>query len=590
MNPTPEKSEKLLRGIGVSPGVVIGHAFVLSASGVNFEERSIQPSEVDTEVVRFEEALIETRQQLKRIQKDMEKRTGMGDASILDAHLMVLDDRTFIEEVVLGIKKQLKNAEAIVSDVSDKYAAVLSALEDDYLRERVADVKDVGRRVLRNLVGEKESSLGELKSRHIVIAPDLAPSETASMRRDMVMGFATDLGSPTSHTAVMARALEIPAIVGLREVTRLVRTGDEVLIDGNKGVFIINPSAEQLEKYGKVAEARATIQQELTSLRLQPAETKDGKRIILSANVEGVDEVDAVLQYGAEGIGLFRSEYLYLSSDKIVDEDEQTKAYTKVASRLAPQPVIIRTLDLGGDKYLPEAHLPKETNPFLGCRSIRLSLLYPEHFKAQLRAILRSSASRNVKLMYPMISNVQEVDKANALLKEAMQELDAAGVDYDKDIEVGMMVEIPAAALFADVLAKKVKFFSIGTNDLIQYTLAVDRINERVAYLYEPTHPSVLKLIRMTVEAAHSNGIWVGVCGEMAADPVMTALLLGLGVDELSVAPAAVPLVKDAVRSLTVEKSKKLVADIDKAEDAVEVLSRCRKLIKETAPELLELV
>ena len=590
MSESHRKDEMILRGIGVSPGVVIGQAFVLSASGVSIDERSIDRSEISSEIGRFEEALIETRSQLKKIQRDLEKRTGMGDASILDAHLMVLDDRTFMEEVIMGIRNDLKNAESVVREVSNKYAAVLSAVEDDYLRERVADVKDVGRRVLRNLVGEKENTLDEIKQRYIVIAPDLAPSETASMRRDLVLGFATDFGSPTSHTAVMARALEIPAVVGLRDVTSVVRTGDEVLIDGNKGVFIVNPSEEQLEKYGKVAEARATIQEELTSLKLQPAETRDGRRIILSANVEGIEEVDALLEYGAEGVGLFRSEYLYLAKDKIVTEEEQAEAYSQVASRLAPAPVIIRTLDLGGDKYLPEAHLPKEANPFLGCRSIRLSLLYPEHFKAQLRAILRASASRNVKIMYPMISSVGEVEKANRLLKEAMDDLDAAGVAYDKNIDVGMMVEIPAAALVADALAKKVKFFSIGTNDLIQYTLAVDRVNERVAYLYEPTHPSILKLIRMTVEAAHANGIWVGVCGEMAADPLMTALLLGLGVDELSVAPAAVPLVKDAVRSLTIAKAKELVSRVDSAETSVEVLGYCRKLIKETAPELLELI
>ncbi len=584
------KEEVILRGIGVSPGVVTGEVLLRSSSGVRIREWTIDEGDVGAEIARFEESLIATRGQIKKIQKDLEKRTGMGDASILDAHLMVLDDRSFIDEVVAGIKVDFRNAEAMVKAVSDKYADVLGALEDDYLRERVADVKDVARRVLRNLVGEKEATLAEVSHRHIVIAPDLAPSETASMRKDLVLGFATDLGSPTSHTAVMARALEIPAIVGLREVTTLVENGDQVLIDGNKGVFIVNPSEEQLEKYGKVAEARRTIQQGLTSLKHEPAKTKDGKEIHLSANIEGIDEVDVLLEYGAEGIGLFRSEYLYLSKDKIVGEEEQTEAYSNVAERLAPAPVIIRTLDLGGDKYLPEAHLPKESNPFLGCRSIRLSLLYPEHFKSQLRAILRASVHKNVKIMYPMISNVGEVDKANKLLQEAMEDLDALGVAYDKDIDVGIMVEIPAAALAADALAKKVKFFSIGTNDLIQYTIAVDRVNERVAYLYEPTHPSVLKLIKMTIEAAHKNGIWVGVCGEMAADPLMTALLLGLGVDELSVAPAAVPLVKDAVRGVTLERSRQLVAEIETCETSIEVLSLCRKLIGEIAPELLELI
>lgn len=585
-----EKKEIILRGIGVSPGVVFGPVFMLSSGGVNVPDYSIEKGQVAVEIARFEEALIDTRGQIRKIQKDLEARAGMGDASILDAHLMVLDDRTFIEEVISGVKNELRNVEAVVKSVSDKYAEVLSAVEDDYLRERVADVKDVARRVLRNLVGEKPSGLGDLKQKKIVIAADLAPSETASMRKDLVLGFATDLGSPTSHTAVMARALEIPAVVGLRDVTSLISSGDEALIDGNKGVFVINPSREQLDKYGKVAETRKTIQKGLTSLKNEAAQTRDGRKIILSANIEGVDEIGAVIEYGAEGVGLFRSEYLYLSRDKIVSEEEQTAAYSEVANRLGSASAIIRTLDLGGDKYLPEANLPRESNPFLGCRSIRLSLLYPEHFKAQLRAILRASARKNIKIMYPMISSVSEVEKANKLLAESMEELDAKGVPFDRDIEVGVMIEIPAAALTADALAKKVDFFSIGTNDLIQYTLAVDRVNERVAYLYEPTHPAVLKLIKMAVKAAHDNGIWVGVCGEMAADPLMTALLVGVGVDELSVAPAAVPVIKDAVRSLTVGRAEQLVARIETCETSVEVLSHCRRLIGETAPELLELI
>lgn len=584
------KEEIILRGIGVSPGVVIGPVVVLSSSGVSVPERMIEPDEVYEEIARFEEALIATRGQIKAIQRDLERRAGMGDASILDAHLMVLDDRTFVEEVILKVKTQLHNIDWVVKEVSEKYASVLSAVEDEYLRERVVDVKDVARRIMRNLVGEEESSGSEISHRHIIIAPDLAPSETASMRRDLVLGFATDLGSPTSHTAVMARALEIPAIVGLRNVTSRIITGDEALIDGNKGVFIVNPSVEQLDKYGKVAETRRTIQLELTSLKHKPAETKDGKRIVLSANIEGADEVDALVEYGAEGVGLFRSEYLYLSRDKIVSEEEQTEAYREIAAKLAPAPVIIRTLDLGGDKYLPDANLPKESNPFLGCRSIRLSLLYPEHFKSQLRAILRASTARNVKIMYPMISSAAEIDKANFLLCEAMDELDAEGIDFDRFIEVGVMIEIPGAALTADLLAKKVKFFSIGTNDLIQYTLAVDRVNERVAYLYEPTHPSVLRLIQMTVEAAHRAGIWVGVCGQMAADPLMTPLLLGLGVDELSVPPGAVPLIKDAVRGLTLKQSMEMVETVRQCETAVEVLGHCRRLIGETTPELLELI
>ena len=585
-----KKEEVVLRGIGVSPGVVVGPVFLLTTEATPIVERDVPVGEVDCEIRRFEGALIETRRQIRRIQKDMENRTAVYDASVLDAHLMVLDDRSFVEEVVQELRNKHKNVESVVKTVADHYANVLASVEDDYLRERVADVKDVARRIIRNLSGDAEISLSRLAQKHIVVAVDLAPSETAALRKDMVIGFVTDLGSPTSHTAVMARALEIPAIVGLHDVTDRVIPGDEVLVDGNKGILIIHPSPEQLEKYGKVAEVRKNIERNLTTLQHQPAETLDGRRIVLSANAEGVEEIPTILQHGAEGIGLFRSEYLYLSRDRVMSEDEQAEVYTTVVSRLAPAPVIIRTLDIGGDKYLPEEQIQREENPFLGCRSIRLSLRYPEQFKVQLRAILRSSAHGNVKLMYPMISNSTEVIRANELLEQAKQELTQAGVPYNKDIEVGVMIEIPGAALTADVIAEHVKFFSIGTNDLIQYTLAVDRVNERVAYLYEPTHPAVLNLMQRTIKAGHDHGIWVGVCGEMGADPLMTPLLVGMGVDELSVAPLAVPLVKDVVRSMHYSRAQELAGVALSCKTAVEVLSHCRKFTMEVAPELLELI
>lgn len=580
----------ILHGIGVSPGVVVGSVFVKAARMIHVVEREISTHEIEHEISRFEDALIETRRQIKDIQADLESRTAGSDASILDAHLMVLDDRTFIEEVITYVREKHKNVETAVKEATDGYASVLASLKDDYLRERVADVKDVGRRIIRNLSGDSVSSREELRRKHIIVARDLAPSETAALRKDTVIGFATDMGSPTSHTAVMARALEIPAIIGLHDISERVLTGDEVLIDGNKGVFIIHPTPKQLEKYGKVAKARRTIERELIGLKHEPAETRDGHRIILSANIEEPEEIDAVIQYGAQGVGLFRSEYLYLSRDKIVSEEEQAEAYKKVASRLAPAPVIIRTLDLGGDKFFPDAQLPQEANPFLGCRSIRLSLLQPEQFKSQLRAILRASTKGNVKIMYPMISNAGEVISANELLEEAKNELAASRTPFDKEIEVGAMIEIPCAALMAGVIAEHVKFFSIGTNDLIQYTIAVDRVNESVAYLYEPTHPAVLKLINFTIDAGHQHGIWVGLCGEMAADPLMTSLLLGMGVDELSVAPSAVPLVKDAIRSVKYSRAKQLAEVALSCKSAVEVMSHCRKLTREIAPEILELV
>lgn len=579
-----------LHGIGVSPGVVVGNVFLVAPSALRVQRKTVKQGQIDHEISRLEEALMETRKQLKQIQKDMVDHTGREDASILDAHLMVLDDRCFIEQIVRDIRERKLNVEAVVEDVSGKYAEALAGVQDDYLRERVADVKDVSRRILRNLQGDNGSRLDDLPRSNIIVARDLAPSETASLRKEMAGGFAIDLGSPTCHTAVLARALEIPGIVGLRDVTSRVNTGDEVLIDGNKGVFVIRPSAATLKKYGKVAETRKNIQRGLKSLKHQPAETDDGHQIVLAANAEGLEELDSIIQYGAQGIGLFRSEYLYLSREGSVSEDEQAHFYVAVAKRLAPATVIIRTLDIGGDKFRSGGQVATEANPFLGCRSIRLSLSHPDEFKSQLRAILRASAVGNVKIMYPMISSAAEVVRANQLLEEAKLELDKNKVPYNKDIEVGVMIEIPAAALTADIIARHVKFFSIGTNDLVQYTLAVDRVNERVAYLYEPTHPAVLQLIKATVEAGHRNRIWVGVCGEMGGDPLLAPLLVGLGVDELSVAPASVPLVKDAVRSVSFAQAKQLADTSLQCETASQVLELCRSLTRKMAPELLELV
>lgn len=579
----------VLQGIGVSPGVVVGPAFHVVDVGVHVPDRSIGDDDVSHEIVRFEEALIVTRSQIREIQRNLESHDS-GEAGVLDAHLLVLDDRSLIEDVIRQVSERRKNVELMVKAVVDRHVEALSAMDDDYLRERVADIRDVFRRLLRNLSGESGSFVETLDSKHIVMARDLAPSETASLRRDLVAGFAIDLGSPTSHTAVLARALEIPAIVALHDASEKIHTGDEILMDGNKGILIIRPTESQLDEYGKLAETRRTIEATLSSLKEKAAETADGHRLILSANVEGRDELDAVLHYGAEGVGLFRTEYLYMSKHGIVPEQEQTEVYSEVAERLAPQPVIIRTLDIGGDKVAFGERTEREANPFLGCRSIRLSLQHPGEFKAQLRAILRASRFGNVKLMYPMISNLREVLRANELLEEARQELDREGAEYDHDMDVGVMIEIPSAAMVADILARHVKFFSIGTNDLIQYTLAVDRVNERVAYLYEPTHPAVIRLLRWIVDAGHKEGIWVGLCGEMAADPLLTPLLVGLDMDELSVAPSAVPLVKDVIRNIQYADARALADRCVACESADEVLREGREMLMSAAPEILELI
>ncbi len=587
----PETIGVVFRGIGVSPGVAAGPVALLrNPDTPQISEQAISEAAVAGEIARFEEALIETRRQIRQIQEALSGQTRAQDASILDAHLMVLDDRTFLEEVIGGVRDKLQNIELAVREGTARYASVLEAVEDDYLRERVADVRDVGRRLLRNLTGTPADTVSELAAGHLIVAHDLAPSETASLPKDRILGFATDIGSPTSHTAVMARALELPAVVGLHDISRRVKTGDKVLIDGNKGVFILNPTDEQLKTYGKQEETRRTIEAGLDELQQKPAETKDGHAIMLSANAEGPEDIDAVLHHGACGIGLLRSEFMHLARSRFLSEEEQGIIYDRIAARLAPSPVIIRTLDLGGDKFFADVRDSLESNPFLGLRSIRLSLQHPDFFKQQLRAILRASVHGNVKIMYPMISSKGEILQANRLLEEAKRELEASGTPFNRSIEVGIMIEVPAAALSADSLARHVDFFSIGTNDLIQYTIAVDRGNERVAYLYEPTHPSVLRMIQMTVKAAHDHGIWVGLCGEMAADPLMTGLLLGLGIDELSVTPRAVPLVKDAVRSLVFHQAVRLAEDALQCETADEVLKKCRRLTRETAPEIMALI
>jgi phosphotransferase system enzyme I (PtsI) len=585
-----DPAEQILKGIGVSPGVVVGPAHLLVHEDIPLPIRQVAPDEVEAEIRRFEDAVIETRRQIKQIQRDLTSRTNLTDGSILDAHLMVLDDEAFLEQVLEQLQQRGLNAEPVVKDAAERYAGVLASVNDEFLRERVADVRDVARRLLRNLAGSGAVATAGLPSRPVIIAEDLAPSETAGLRREHVSGFATDLGSSTCHSALMARALEIPAVVGLHDITRRVRPGDPILIDGNKGVLIVRPTPQRLKEYGKVAEARRHIELELRALHDKPAETRDGRRVALLANAESAEELDAIRLSGAEGVGLFRSEYLYLSTNRVVGEEEQAAVYERVAAALKPAPVVIRTLDMGGDKFMDGGDLHREANPFLGCRSIRLSLAHADHFRVQLRAILRASVHGNVKIMYPMISKAEEVIRANELLEEAKRELAARDVPFWPDIQTGVMIEIPGAALAAGLIAPHASFFSLGTNDLVQYTLAVDRRNERVAYLYEPTHPAVLSLIRMTIGEGHRHGLRVSVCGEMAADPLMTPLLLGMGVDELSMAPSAIPLVKDAVRSLTLDAARALAEEAGRCRSGGEVLAACRKLMSDTAPELLQLI
>lgn len=587
---TDGRKEVVLHGVGVSPGVVIGTAFLITHDDVRIVERRIVDDEIPREIARFEDALMETREQILEIQGRMEKALDRKQAGIFDAHLLVTDDRAFVEEVIRGLRARMVNVEAVLQSVASRYADALAQLGDDYLKERAADVRDVTRRLQHNLAGRRASHLGQLGEPCVVIASDLSPSDTAGMSREKVVGFATDLGSVTSHTAIMARAMDIPAVVGLSDASVRVSHGDRVLVDGAGGMLVVHPAPETVERYGRIAKARASIRARLEENAEQPAQTIDGYEVSVAGNIELPQDVDAVLRYGGEGIGLFRSEFLFLQKEHLPDEMEQAKAYEEVARRMAPASVIIRTLDLGGDKFASSLKMPQELNPYMGWRAIRFCLAQPDIFLTQLRAILRASAHRNVKIMYPMISNVDEVVHAGKVLDQAKIELAREGVDFDENIEVGIMIEVPSAALTAHLLARRVKFFSIGTNDLIQYTLAVDRVNERITYLYEPTHPAILRLIRQTIVAGREHGIWTGVCGEMGGNPVLAPLLLGLGVDELSVNPSQIPLVKGMVRSVRFPDAEALAVEALKSESAAVVMALCTELTRSAAPDILNVL
>lgn len=584
------QKEVLLRGIGVSSGVINGPVYLLTTEDERVVERDITEEEIAREIARFEDALINTRHQIREIQKQVEEAIGPESASIFDAHLLVVDDRALVEEVIRGLRQDKKNVETVLRLVAERYAAALLRVEDDYLRERAVDVKDVTRRILRNLSGASATTLAHLAEPHILVANDLAPSDAAILDKTKILGFATDLGSPTSHTAIMARALGLPAVVGMHDISIRVSTGEQILIDGNTGTVLLHPGREQLERYGKVAASRQQILSDLSRLKDEAAETVDGYSVVLSCNIELPTDVEMVKHQGGNGVGLFRTEYLYLTRKELPSEDEQAEIYTRVAADFAPAPVVIRTLDLGGDKFLSQIKTTDELNPFMGWRAIRFCLAQPEIFKTQLRAILRSSVHANVKIMYPMISNLDEVLKANALLEECKNDLRTAGVPFNDKIDVGVMIEVPSAALTAHLIAPNVNFFSIGTNDLVQYTLAVDRVNERIAYLYDPTHPAILRLIKNTIDVGHEHGIWTGICGEMAANPILVPLLIGLGADELSVSPGAVPVVKDVIRQVRYSQAEELAEAAMGSDSGAEVMKRCEELVRGIAPEILELI
>ncbi len=584
-NPPPESR---FYGVGVSPGIAQAKIHVMSDELEEVPRHSITPAEIGAEIGRFEAALIQTRAQILEMQQKIAEAIGAKDAGIFDAHLLVVEDRTLIDEVLRKLENDLCNVDYAFQEVATHYAATLSKIDDPYLRERALDIQDVTRRVVRNLQGKAQKAFLGLTEPHILVAHNITPSDTATMNREQVLGLATDLGSRTSHTAIMARSLGIPAVVGLHDVTEKLETGQDVLIDGYNGLLVLNPTPETLWHYGELKHRKELVTEQLTGLRETKSTTRDGRHITLSANIELPGDVATVAENGAEGIGLYRTEFLYMHRPTLPSEDEQYETYRTVAAQVAPHPLIIRTFDLGGDKIGGGMEATDEQNPFMGLRAIRYCLENPEMFKAQLRAILRASgAAGNVKIMFPMISGVAELRRALVVLEECKTELRRAGIPFSETTEVGAMIEIPAAALSADALAREVDFFSVGTNDLIQYAIAVDRVNERIAHLYEPTHPAVVKLLKMIADAAHAHHIWVGVCGEMAGDLATIPLLLGLGMDELSVSASLVPRVKRAVQTLMVGDCEQLAKKVLELETPAEILALCTEVAQRHYGDLI---
>jgi phosphoenolpyruvate-protein phosphotransferase (PTS system enzyme I) len=567
------KEEIVLEGIAASPGVAHGRAVVYLQKQLDVPSYDLNEAQVDSELERFEQAILETRIEISQVRDKIAKTLSEGEARIFDAHLLVLEDNALLDEVIAELRSTKKNIEFCYNNVSQRYISFFRSMEDEYLRERVSDIADVSRRLLHNLIGMQKVNLGQLAAESIIISEDISPSDAADLDRNKLLGFVTDGGGKTSHSVIMARSLRIPAVVGTHNATKKILSGDHILVDGHEGIIVINPTEDRLYQYGKLAKERKKRDDTFNSFISEQARTKDGATIHLMANIEGIAEMEQVKHMHAEGVGLFRTEGIFLRHHGYPPESVQYEEYRAVVEAADGQAVIIRTLDVGGDKTIGDENV-NEDNSFMGCRAIRFCLENEDIFKTQLRAILRSSAHGHVKIMYPMISGMCELRRANVILESVKEELTMRGEAFDLAIEVGAMVEVPSAAVIIDLLAAETDFLSIGTNDLIQYLMAVDRLNDQVAHLYDPAHPAVLRTLKAIIDGGKAANTPVSVCGEIAGDPIYAGILLGMGADSLSLTSSLLPEVKYFIRHIKKSEAEELVAEIMKTADSAEIIQK----------------
>lgn len=567
----------ILKGIAASNGIAIAKAYRLVEPDLKVERKDIQNSEEETK--RFEEAIRQSQSELETIRDHAKKELGEEKAAIFEAHLLVLSDPEMTGSIKDKIKNEKVNAEFALKETADMFVSMFENMDNEYMKERAADIRDVTKRVLAHLLGVELPNPSLIAEEVIIVAEDLTPSDTAQLNRQFVKGFTTDVGGRTSHSAIMSRSMEIPAVVGTKEATKEIQNGDLVIVDGINGEVHVNPVPEVIESYKDKAEQFAKEKAEWAKLKNEKTYSSDGHQVELVANIGTPKDIEGVINNGGEGVGLFRTEFLYMGRDQLPSEDEQFEAYKTVLEGLNGKPVVVRTLDIGGDKELPYLNLPKEMNPFLGFRAIRLCLEDQDLFRTQLRALLRASVYGNLKIMFPMIATINEFREAKAILEEEKEKLIQNGTKVSDSIEVGIMVEIPSTAVMADQFAKEVDFFSIGTNDLIQYTLAADRMNERISYLYQPYNPAILRLVKMVIDAAHKEGKWAGMCGEMAGDETAIPLLLGLGLDEFSMSATSILKARSLIKKLNRSEMEQLASEALNKRTTAEVVELVEKAV-----------